>query len=217
MATPAVSGGTTTSEADAKISRDLAVLAEKMDLLEGMLLKPSEPAAPRPSVRTNEAVRALVGYLDACGPRMIELVTVCTTSPVFAGVLGEEVFGEVLASNDRLQKILSDVDTLAMTETAASTTAASAGGASGKSLGEDGDGNGDLGITDQFDDLFLSSEDAFAEAHGNTTHRSGAAGAKTTGEEDEGGDTKPAAKPAATAERDPFDDFFAERTEASNF
>ncbi len=174
-------------EADTKISNDLAVLKEKMNLLDSMI-HPTDASAPKLSVKTNEAVRSVVGYLDACGPRMIDLVTACMSQE---NVLSEEVFGDVLGCNDRLQKLLSDVDTLLMTETPASTTEAAAAPSE-----ED--------LTAQFDDLLLGAEgDLFADAPP-------AAGAKTTGEDDD--DEKPAAVP-----KDPFDDFFAERTNDSKF
>lgn len=181
-----------TMEADTKISNDLAVLKEKMNLLDSMI-HPNDASAPKLSVKTNDAVRSVVGYLDACGPRMIELVTACMSQE---GVLSEEVFGDVLGCNDRLQKLLSDVDTLLMTETPASTTEASAAP--------------EADLTAQFDDLLLGAEgDLFGD---ETPAAAPPAGAKTTGEEDE----KPAALPPA-APKDPFDDFFAERTSDSTF
>ena len=194
-----------TREADTKISNDLAVLREKMDLLETML-NPDDPSSPRLGVSTNDAVKSVVGYLDACGPRTIELVTVCSGG---ACVLSESVFGEVLGCNDRLRKLLSVVDARIATESAASTTAA--GASSNASAMEAND------LTGQFDDLLLGSTD-----------NAGAQGTETTGDTSDDFDIKPAAKPtlrsasistapAATStpttdNTDPFDDFFAERT-----
>lgn len=234
-----------TAQADAKISNDLVVLKDKMDLLESMILHNEKQL----SVKTNEAVRSVVGYLDACGPRMIELVTACTTTS--QSVLSESVFGNVLGCNDRLQKLLSDVDTLLLQESeAAAANAASEVAAANANDAPD--------LTEQFGDLLLANEDPFMEAHGgvvetsasasttppttNTTttkKSSSPAGAKTTGETDEdfenffGDSTAPPLESAsavapppsgappvppetAAAPADPFDDFFAERTE-SNF
>ena len=115
--------GDNTSAADTKISNDLIVLKEKIDLLESML-NPPDAASPKLSVLTNDAMKSVIGYLDACGPRMIELVTACTSTQF--GVLSEQVFEDVLGCNDRLQKLLLDVDTRTLTETPASTTVASA-------------------------------------------------------------------------------------------
>eukprot|EP00533_Pseudo-nitzschia_delicatissima_P007277 CAMPEP_0116100060 /NCGR_PEP_ID=MMETSP0327-20121206/12096_1 /TAXON_ID=44447 /ORGANISM="Pseudo-nitzschia delicatissima, Strain B596" /LENGTH=195 /DNA_ID=CAMNT_0003591971 /DNA_START=254 /DNA_END=841 /DNA_ORIENTATION=- len=191
MSSIPLSSAAPTMQADTKISNDLAILKEKMNLLDSMIF-PTDSSAPKLSVKTNEAVRSVVGYLDACGPRMIELVTACMSRD---GVVSEEVFGDVLACNDRLQKLLGDVDTLLLVETPASTTAASAAAAEAAPTSED--------LTDQFGDLLLGDENPFAEPDVPT------AGAKTTGEEEE--DEKPIAAPAAAA-KDPFDDFFAERT-----
>lgn len=230
MATTPLSSSSATMAADTKISNDLAVLREKMDLLETML-HPPDAATPKLSVRNDEAVRAVIGYLDACAPRMIELVTACTSR---MGVLSEEVFGDVLGCNDRLQKLLSDVDTRMMTETTASTTIASAPSSSNNTAAAAASvPSADL--ADQFGDLLLGNEDPFAEAHGSGT-AAPAAGAKTTGETDEDFEkdmeeffqqaAPPASAPpplpptsggaSSAASDDPFDDFFAERTE-SNF
>jgi len=194
MSSIPLSSAAPTMQADTKISNDLAILKEKMNLLDSMIF-PTDSSAPKLSVKTNEAVRSVVGYLDACGPRMIELVTACMSRD---GVMSEEVFGDVLACNDRLQKLLGDVDTLLLVETPASTTAASAVAAAAAAAPTSED------LTDQFGDLLLGDENPFAEPDVPT------AGAKTTGEEEEE-DEKPAAAPAAS-EKDPFDDFFAERT-----
>lgn len=89
-----------------------------MDLCQSMLT----PGTGLPTVSMqSEAMMAVVGFLEACAPRMVELVEAAAT-----GALSEEVFAECLAANDRLQKLLSDVDVTAMTETPASTTAAAA-------------------------------------------------------------------------------------------
>eukprot|EP00531_Pseudo-nitzschia_arenysensis_P013319 CAMPEP_0116133890 /NCGR_PEP_ID=MMETSP0329-20121206/10355_1 /TAXON_ID=697910 /ORGANISM="Pseudo-nitzschia arenysensis, Strain B593" /LENGTH=194 /DNA_ID=CAMNT_0003628567 /DNA_START=154 /DNA_END=738 /DNA_ORIENTATION=- len=188
-------------QADTKISNDLAVLKEKMNLLDSMI-HPTDSSAPKLSVKTNDAVRSVIGYLDACGPRMIELVTACMSQD---GVLSEGVFGDVLACNDRLQKLLGEVDTLLLTESPASTTAASAAAAAAAAAPTSED------LTDQFGDLLLGDDNPFADDTPPPP-----AGAKTTGEDEEEDAKKPAAAPAAAppappAEKDPFDDFFAER------
>ena len=118
------------SPADIKISNDLIIVKEKMDLLDTMLNPKSGPelASPKLSVVTNDSIRSVIGYLDACAPRMIELVTACTSTSF--GVLSEDVFSDVLGCNDRLQKLLTDVDTRILIETPAMTTAASASSSS---------------------------------------------------------------------------------------
>jgi hypothetical protein len=164
--------------ADTKILSDLKLLTEKMDLCSFLL----NPGAEDPKLSMeSEGMLTVIGYLEACAPRMVELVEAAAT-----GVLSEEVFAECLSVNDRLQKLLSDVDTAAMTETAASTTAASVPDMAG--------------VTDPIEDLLLDEP----------TPAPAPAGGKTTGEEEEEDDSK---QPAAVgASGDEFDDFFAERT-----
>ncbi|OEU10492.1 hypothetical protein FRACYDRAFT_246972 [Fragilariopsis cylindrus CCMP1102] len=119
------------SPADIKISNDLIIVKEKMDVLDTMLNPNSGPdlASPKLSVVTNDSIRSVIGYLDACAPRMIELVTACTSTSF--GVLSEDVFNDVLGCNDRLQKLLTDVDTRILIETPAMTTAASSASSAG--------------------------------------------------------------------------------------
>jgi len=186
--TTASPSSSNTLTADVKISKDLLVLKEKMDLLDSML-HPVDIASPKLSVLTNDAIRVVIGYLDACAPRMVQLVEACTTS---FGVVSEENLCDVFACNDRLQLLLSDVDTRMLTETPASTTSAKAAtsiattnvGDSRNTTATDGIGSG-LGtdantgtgtannnttnnnLTDQFGDLLLGNEDPFADAHGS--------------------------------------------------
>jgi hypothetical protein len=174
-----------------KILRDLGVLREKMDLCYTML----HPGADSPtlSVNSSEAMMAVVGFLEACTPRMLELVEAATS-----GALSERVFEEVLHCNDRLQKLLADVETAALTETSASTTVASASGGA---------------IHDQFDDLLLSDDFDVGTSGAPTTGTpsSGGAGFKSTGEDDDDEmDSKPPAI-AKTSSNDEFDAFFATR------
>lgn len=237
----AASSSTTTMESDRKISNDLLVLTQKMDILDSMM-NPTDASVPRISVK-DATVRSLVGYLDACGPRMIQLVTACTSTDF--GVLSEEVFGEVLGCNDRLQKILGDFDTRLLTETSATTTVASvAGGSSAETTTKTATGTAAAGadLTEQFGDLLLASEDLFAEAQGHggidetSPVKSPLAGAKTTGETSEDfadffaeapSDSNANSNAAAVdvdssayattpgdSATDPFDDFLAERTDA---
>jgi hypothetical protein len=141
-----------TSSADTKILADLGTVKEKMDLCDALM----NPGAgdPKPSLQSSEAMLAVVGFLEACAPRMVELVEAAAS-----GALSEDIFAECLAVNDRLQKQLADIETAALTETSASTTAASAAPAS---------------VEQQFEDLLL----------GDDTAASGGAVGKSTGEED---------------------------------
>jgi hypothetical protein len=190
------------SPADIKISNDLIILKEKMDLLDSMLNNPNDLASPKLSVLTNDSIRSVIGYLDSCSPRMIELVTACTSTSF--GVLSEEVFGDVLGCNDRLQKLLTDVDTRILIETPAMTTAASASGTSpgvgdaaaeaeaeAEALAADNDDDplaaaaaaaaNELTVTEElFGDLLLGNEDPFADAHGSSSGVASAGGSGGT-------------------------------------
>eukprot|EP00548_Thalassiothrix_antarctica_P003860 CAMPEP_0194133074 /NCGR_PEP_ID=MMETSP0152-20130528/3379_1 /TAXON_ID=1049557 /ORGANISM="Thalassiothrix antarctica, Strain L6-D1" /LENGTH=191 /DNA_ID=CAMNT_0038828309 /DNA_START=75 /DNA_END=650 /DNA_ORIENTATION=- len=104
---------------DEKIINDLGTVKEKMDLCNKML-HPGD-GSPAPSFKNNEALLCVIGFLEACGPRMVELVEAATQ-----GALGEGILMECLAVNDRLLKLLADIDTYAFTETPATTTAATA-------------------------------------------------------------------------------------------
>ena len=181
-------GGTPSqSTVDNKILADLDVLTEKLDLCDSML-RPGG-GDPAPSVRKDEALLSVIGFLEACAPRMVELVEAAAQ-----GALGENVLMKCLEVNDRLTKTLSDINTVALIETPASTTAASAT------------------PKNPLDDLLMSDE---SSGHTPTTGPVG--GGKTTGEEDlfqsvgntaaTGNDAVPASK-----SEDDFDSFFNERT-----
>lgn len=131
---------------------------------------------------------AVVGFLEACAPRMLELVEAAAS-----GALSESVFEEVLQCNDRLQKLLTDVETAALTETSASTTAASALASTGS-------------VGAQFDDLLLT-DDEMGKAPSPVPAVT--AGLKSTGEEDEEESKPPAVQQSSST--DEFDAFFATR------
>lgn len=137
-----VDNDSATQSPDDKIMKDLKVVKEKMELCDG-LLHPGA-GAPAPSLLNDHELLTVVGFLEACQPRMVELVEVAAQ-----GALKEAAFMECLSVNDRLTKLLSDVDTAALTETTASTTAAAAS------------------KEDVLSDLLQSS--TAIESHGNTT------------------------------------------------
>jgi hypothetical protein len=187
MTEPTTSASTSPSpssaDANTKIMMDLQSVNEKIDILRSML----HPAngAPKLSIH-NDAIKAVVGFLEACQPRLIELVEAASIS----GVLSEQVFEEVLQCNDRLQKILSeDVETAALTETTAETTVAKA-----------------PDVTDQFDDLLLGDL-----AESTPAAAAGGVGVKTTGEDISSSDMKQPATIPTSSSNDEFDAFFAER------
>jgi hypothetical protein len=187
---------------DNKIMADLGVVTEKMDLLDSMLRPGAD--SPAPSVKNHESLLAVIGFLEACAPRMVELVEAAAL-----GALSGSVLETCLQVNDRLLKQLTEIDTLALTETAASTTAASAP------------------VKDMADLLLESHDDDDDDHH---LAQKPPARTKSTGEDDEEEDlfgegklppddskkTEAAGKSEDGAEdvaaKDSFDDFFAERT-----
>lgn len=91
------------SPADTKISNDLNVLSQKMDLCESLLVRLGN--SNDMDVDSKQQLFDAVGFLDACGPRMVELVEVAAQ-----GALSEQVLMQALEVNDRLTKLLSDYD-----------------------------------------------------------------------------------------------------------
>ena len=185
-------GGTpnsNTTASDTKIEADLVVVEEKLDLC-GSLLNPGQGAA-RPSIHTDETVKAVIGFLEASAPRLVELIS---ADP---GLLGEAVLVHCFEVQERVTKMLEQVETLALTETTASTTAAAPAPA-----------------TTSEPEFLLSLENN----PGNVTSAP-TGNAKTTGEEDPFGNVvsappASAAPPSSTAKADEssdFDDFFAGR------
>jgi hypothetical protein len=212
---------------DAKIMSDLEMLMEKCDLCERMLKPGSD--SPAPSVNTDEACQSVIGFLDACAPRMVELVEAAAQ-----GAVSDVVLMKALEVNDKLTKTLADIDTVVLTETPASTPAAAAGAGN-----SDADVDEFEGFQDNLDDLLLSDDDGGGGGGGGADkdHMFGeeddskkpAAATKSTGEEDDDeGDNDPfgntvlqptsasgAPAPTSTKSEEEFDDFFNDRTTTS--
>lgn len=104
---------------DNKIMNDLNTVVEKMDIIEG-LLRPGG-GNPVPSVRKDATIMSLIGFIEACSVRMVQLVEAAAQ-----GFVSEPVLVKCLEVNDRLTKVMADIDTVALTETPATTTVASA-------------------------------------------------------------------------------------------
>mmetsp|Transcript_6902 Transcript_6902/g.9736 ORF Transcript_6902/g.9736 Transcript_6902/m.9736 type:complete len:209 (-) Transcript_6902:168-794(-) len=184
---------------DAKISADVNTLVEKMDLCESMI-HPGD-GSPTPSLKNNETLLAVVGFLEACAPRMVELVEVGSSHQ---GVLSEEVLLQCLEVNDRLQKQLADIQTISLTESPATTTAASASSSESDASSASA-AAATNSVANQLDDLLLDSspvsdtkiatksDDPFGDTTLTPT-TAPPAGGKTTGEADD------------------FDAFLADRT-----
>ena len=94
-------GATAAVGPDAKILSDLSALSEQIALCGSML----KLAGPLSSIREDEVLLAVIGFLEASSPRLVELIEAAA-----GGALGEETFEECLAVNDRLTAVLADVE-----------------------------------------------------------------------------------------------------------
>eukprot|EP00590_Aulacoseira_subarctica_P010054 CAMPEP_0172421966 /NCGR_PEP_ID=MMETSP1064-20121228/8177_1 /TAXON_ID=202472 /ORGANISM="Aulacoseira subarctica , Strain CCAP 1002/5" /LENGTH=180 /DNA_ID=CAMNT_0013162605 /DNA_START=98 /DNA_END=640 /DNA_ORIENTATION=- len=90
--------------ADKKILADLDTLNEQVDLCLDMLK--ASRGKPINGRTSDEALLGVIGFLEACAPRMVELIEAATQ-----GVLSEATLNKCLEANDRLLKVLSDFDT----------------------------------------------------------------------------------------------------------
>jgi hypothetical protein len=192
----AISNASDSDTIDAKIMADLDMLMEKMDLCESMI-RPGADGSPAPSVVADDACKTVIGFLEACAPRMVELVEAAAQ-----GAVSDSVLMKALEVNDRLTKQLADIDTIALTETPASTTAAAAATPSTDAEA----------AADHLDDLLLS-DDTNSDLFGDDDSKLPAA-TKSTGEEED--DNVPFAGAGtvapATKSEDEFDSFFNDRT-----
>jgi len=109
-------------DVNAKIMSDLVVVTQKMDLLDSMLSRPGRHGSDDQSLSLSagdDALLTVVGFLEACAPRMIELVEAAAQ-----GALSEQTLMQCLEVNDRLTKVLGDVDGASWIEDAAQTSSA---------------------------------------------------------------------------------------------
>lgn len=189
---------------DQKIKRDLATLTEQINLCRSMLTSCPTPA----SVDANESLLSVIGFLEACVPRMVELIEAAAT-----GALAEEIFEECLVVNDKLTNVLADVDKdardrMPLTPAASSSAAAALPNAAGEQ-------EINLETTASRMDNLNIDESKPTAAVGKTEETSSSMDllAPTPPTDDpfsilDDGDAKPA------AEDDDFDSFFKDRTSA---
>jgi hypothetical protein len=104
---------------DDKIVTDLEVVENKIRQCESLMIGSDL-----------EMLLATVGFLEACAPRMIELVEAAAQ-----GALSEHVLVKCLDVNDKLQKLLDDVDRDPPGSRGAAATSASAGAPSASGSG----------------------------------------------------------------------------------
>jgi hypothetical protein len=86
---------------DQKIKTDLTTLTEQINLCQSILAQCPTPS----SIDANESLLSTIGFLEACVPRMVELIEAAAT-----GALSEEIFEECLVVNDKLTNVLGDVE-----------------------------------------------------------------------------------------------------------
>ncbi|GMI23708.1 hypothetical protein TrCOL_g3176 [Triparma columacea] len=85
---------TVTVSANAKVNDDLSSLEERIDLADMMR---------KETTQQDEVLLAVIGFLEACKPRVDQLIQAGTE-----GALSEEVFMKTLNVNDKLLAILAD-------------------------------------------------------------------------------------------------------------
>ena len=87
--------------ADNKILKDLETLSERIQLCKEMLLQTGGVVN-----ENNEALLGVIGFLEACEPRMVELVESATQAQVSTVQLQSDTLMKCLEVNDSLIKIL---------------------------------------------------------------------------------------------------------------
>ena len=86
---------------DEKIMHDLSTLSDQILLCQSMLSATTTASSSTP----DEALLTVIGYLEACVPRMIDLIEAAAQ-----GALKETTFEECLLMNDKLTNVLADVE-----------------------------------------------------------------------------------------------------------
>jgi hypothetical protein len=86
---------------DEKIMHDLSTLSDQILLCQSMLSATTTASSTTP----DEALLTVIGYLEACVPRMIDLIEAAAQ-----GALKETTFEECLLMNDKLTNVLADVE-----------------------------------------------------------------------------------------------------------
>eukprot|EP00588_Corethron_pennatum_P003824 CAMPEP_0194286742 /NCGR_PEP_ID=MMETSP0169-20130528/33187_1 /TAXON_ID=218684 /ORGANISM="Corethron pennatum, Strain L29A3" /LENGTH=182 /DNA_ID=CAMNT_0039033255 /DNA_START=142 /DNA_END=690 /DNA_ORIENTATION=- len=89
-----------TESPDPKVLLDLQVLSDKISLC-NQILSNTQPD----SVNNDEALLGVIGFLEACSPRMLDLIDAGTQ-----GVLAEASFEKCLEVNDSLLRTLAECD-----------------------------------------------------------------------------------------------------------
>ncbi len=86
-----------------KICQDLDSVEEKITLCHAMLRDSKGEIS-----KSNEALLSIIGFLEACSPRMVELVQAGTSGS--HNILSEDTLGKCFAVHDSLSQTLKDLD-----------------------------------------------------------------------------------------------------------
>jgi hypothetical protein len=133
-----------TVDTTTKLLNDLKAVTDKMDKCDYLLRRGTSAASAAASasaaiqpptdpptfvVVADAALMAVVGFLEACAPRMVELVEALslqssTTTGSTSDAVGEEVLIQALSVNDRLTKMVADFDKMTWPDGAAAAAAA---------------------------------------------------------------------------------------------
>jgi len=134
-----------TQTPDAKILSDLATVIEKINLCTSML----QPLTSPSQIDQNESLLTIIGFLEACVPRVRELVEAGMT-----GALAEDTVVKCLTVNDSLCQVLELVEHPEKCE------AVPAGAAAAVAVAKKPDADFDaFGIDDDYD-IFGDEDDA---------------------------------------------------------
>jgi hypothetical protein len=197
-------GNAAASNPDQKVLTDLSTLSDQIKLCQSMLAQAGS------SIDGDEALLTVIGFLEACVPRMVELIEAAAQ-----GALKPETFEECLVVNDKLTTILSDVDKDPKDRQPIVEVAASASAATTDATKDD---------SDEIDLVHQGMENL---AVASSVPAAAVAGGKTTGLDDEDpfasgpdllnptpiqSDPFGTAKSDAVDDDDDFDAFFKDRT-----
>ena len=167
-----------TMSPDEKVNADLATLSDQIDAARSLLSAPDCNTSS--DVAANETLLAYVGFLEACVPRMEQLV-----EGALGGKVGEGTLEKILLLNDRLNRTLDDCDNPSAVMAEAEGACAAAAAAPAEAAPTTSDGN--------FDPF------------GESTAASAAPPTSTAADEDDPFASLAAAKPApADSSDDPF-------------
>lgn len=114
-------------DVDTKILSDLAAVTDKITLCQSMLVNIQHTS----EIDSNESLLSIIGFLEACVPRVRELIDVGMTA------LKEETLTKCFQVNDDLCKILDDVEHPEKVTTASTTSAVAPAAATAATKNDD--------------------------------------------------------------------------------